>query len=997
MTPGYALRAGGTAITVFGQHLAGGTVALGAAGAGTVTTPGDTSMTFTAPSWSGSGPVDVTVTTSAGTSPTSPVDQVTYADGAALSGTVTDIAHSPLSNAVVQVCGDTTGPTCPTVPTDGSGNFTIAVPAGSYALTPFISSGAYAQTTVTATVVGTTPTTGVVIVMPPLGGLPTGVTLNGGSNALVSWTLPTEYGFGPSAFNDLGGVRLLQQLVTVGVNTQTGALSTNTYSPGGTVDGLTIPGVPGTSFDATLPPSNPVHGAVSVHGLYANYPPGLTPPTGMAYKPIVDEVWIGHDSPENHAQATMENIGNPFGIAVGGHFSQFVGGDSTDFHLEAAQIPSGPGGFADCAVQTAQPLAQRPNPLPPGNLPTYGCIEQVKWTPTTNKVWEFTTLEVPVGNSFVPVVIRGCNQINAAHVGQTCGGYTSPGSDPPSTTTDPPWTDPPPNNPPPPPVQQPTPPVSGYHDPSGVVSAQQGGSTFPLPGASVTLNAGPTTSGPFTAVPNGSAVMSPTNQNNPTTTDGTGMYMWDVVSGYYQVHAHDAACANDATSGSLTVPPPATGVDLTLTGCNGLTPPPATTTVLTPSASPALAGHPVTLTASVSGGGGSPGGFVTFDDGASVLGQAMVTGTTATLTTSGLLAGSHSLTASYGGTGVAAPSNSTTVALTVLSQPPPVVSGVSPQSGPSSGGNSIVVSGQDLENATAVHFGSTTGSIVSVAADGTRLTVTAPVHFGATVDVTVTTPGGTSPTSAADRYSFTGASGKGYLEVANDGGLFAFGDAGFFGSMGGKPLNEPIVGMASTPDGQGYWEVASDGGLFAFGDASFFGSMGGKPLNEPIVGMASTPDGQGYWEVASDGASSPSATPRSSAPWVASPSTSRSSAWLRPPTARATGRSPPTGASSPSATPRSSAPWVASPSTSRSWAWLRPPTARATGRSPPTGASSPSATPRSSAPWVASPSTSRSWAWLRPPTARATGRSPPTGASSPSATPRSSAPWVASP
>jgi hypothetical protein len=92
----------------------------------------------------------------------------------------------------------------------------------------------------------------------------------------------------------------------------------------------------------------------------------------------------------------------------------------------------------------------------------------------------------------------------------------------------------------------------------------------------------------------------------------------------------------------------------------------------------------------------------------------------------------------------------------------------------------------------------------------------------------------------------------GYWEVASDGGLFSF-NAPFFGSMGGQPLNKPIVGMVATPDGQGYWEVASDGGLFSFGDAHFFGSMGGHPLNQPIVGIASTPDGQGYWEVAADG------------------------------------------------------------------------------------------------------------------------------------------------
>ena len=47
--------------------------------------------------------------------------------------------------------------------------------------------------------------------------------------------------------------------------------------------------------------------------------------------------------------------------------------------------------------------------------------------------------------------------------------------------------------------------------------------------------------------------------------------------------------------------------------------------------------------------------------------------------------------------------------------------------------------------------------------------------------------------------------------------------------MGGEPLNAPIVGFAATADGGGYWEVASDGGVFAFGNARFSGSMGGNP------------------------------------------------------------------------------------------------------------------------------------------------------------------------
>jgi hypothetical protein len=34
--------------------------------------------------------------------------------------------------------------------------------------------------------------------------------------------------------------------------------------------------------------------------------------------------------------------------------------------------------------------------------------------------------------------------------------------------------------------------------------------------------------------------------------------------------------------------------------------------------------------------------------------------------------------------------------------------------------------------------------------------------------------------------------------------------------------------------------VASDGGIFAFGDAPFYGSTGSLTLNKPIVGMATS-------------------------------------------------------------------------------------------------------------------------------------------------------------
>ena len=113
--------------------------------------------------------------------------------------------------------------------------------------------------------------------------------------------------------------------------------------------------------------------------------------------------------------------------------------------------------------------------------------------------------------------------------------------------------------------------------------------------------------------------------------------------------------------------------------------------------------------------------------------------------------------------------------------------------------------------------------------------------------------------------------GKGYWLVAADGGIFNFGDAGFYGNTytdgltglsGSHRLAAPIVGMASTPDGNGYWLVAADGGIFNFGDAGFYGNTytdgltglsGLRPLHKPVIGMAATPDGAGYWLFAADG------------------------------------------------------------------------------------------------------------------------------------------------
>ena len=95
--------------------------------------------------------------------------------------------------------------------------------------------------------------------------------------------------------------------------------------------------------------------------------------------------------------------------------------------------------------------------------------------------------------------------------------------------------------------------------------------------------------------------------------------------------------------------------------------------------------------------------------------------------------------------------------------------------------------------------------------------------------------------------------GGGYWLLGQDGGVFSYGNAVFYGSTGGMRLNAPVVGMASTPTGKGYWLVASDGGIFSFGDATFLGSTGAMKLARPIAGMATAKGGTGYWLVGADG------------------------------------------------------------------------------------------------------------------------------------------------
>ncbi|HEV3264292.1 MAG TPA: hypothetical protein VG014_02140 [Acidimicrobiales bacterium] len=143
----------------------------------------------------------------------------------------------------------------------------------------------------------------------------------------------------------------------------------------------------------------------------------------------------------------------------------------------------------------------------------------------------------------------------------------------------------------------------------------------------------------------------------------------------------------------------------------------------------------------------------------------------------------------------------------------------------------------------SVPSGTLTGYTMG-AADGGVFALGAAGFFGSGA--------GTSPSSPVVGIA-TAPGGRGYYLASANGKVLGEGpNAPSFGDVSALPLSKPIVGIAAAPGGDGYDLAASDGGVFTF-NTKFYGSAGSLHLNQPIVGMAMAATGDGYWLVASDG------------------------------------------------------------------------------------------------------------------------------------------------
>ena len=93
-----------------------------------------------------------------------------------------------------------------------------------------------------------------------------------------------------------------------------------------------------------------------------------------------------------------------------------------------------------------------------------------------------------------------------------------------------------------------------------------------------------------------------------------------------------------------------------------------------------------------------------------------------------------------------------------------------------------------------------------------------------------------------------------YWMVASDGGIFTFGNAGFYGSTGRHGAEQADRRDGADAVEAGYWLVASDGGIFSLRRRRLLRlDRAACPSTSRSSAWPRPPDGDGYWLVASDG------------------------------------------------------------------------------------------------------------------------------------------------
>jgi IPT/TIG domain/Putative Ig domain/NHL repeat/Glycine rich protein len=285
------------------------------------------------------------------------------------------------------------------------------------------------------------------------------------------------------------------------------------------------------------------------------------------------------------------------------------------------------------------------------------------------------------------------------------------------------------------------PPGSGTVD---VTVATDGGTSSTVPADQYTYDATPTVTG---VSPAGG---SPAGGNTVTIT-GTNFLSGATIA--FGSNPATSVTFKSATQLTATVPSASPGtVDVTVTTPGGTSPTSAadeygydrpTVSSVSPAAGPTAGGTTITIT----GTNFVSGATVAFGSNPAT---AVSVQSATKLTATAPSASSGQVDATVTTSGGTSPTSS---ADQYTYDAKPTVTGVSPDGGPIAGGNTVTITGTSFASGATVHFGSKAGTSVNVQS-ATTLTAVAPAGSNGTVDVTVSTPGGSSATSSADQYAY---------------------------------------------------------------------------------------------------------------------------------------------------------------------------------------------------------------------------------------------------
>ena len=252
--------------------------------------------------------------------------------------------------------------------------------------------------------------------------------------------------------------------------------------------------------------------------------------------------------------------------------------------------------------------------------------------------------------------------------------------------------------------------------------------------------------------------------------------------------------------------------------------PPPTVTALSLSRGPSAGGTTVTITGSGYFGGSAAGNVSAVRFGAAAAtGVTVISDAQVTALSPAGVAGSVDVTVSTDG-GVSATGSGDLFTYVTA----PTVTAVSPIRGQTAGGTSVTITGTGFfggtgaANVSAVKFGSVAASSYAVSSD-TGITATSPAGAAGTVDVTVTTDGGASPTGTADGYTYVAAPTVSSVSPGSGpitgGTSVTIAGTGYFGGTGASNVSAVRFGSVAA----GGYTVASDSSITATSPAGAAG------------------------------------------------------------------------------------------------------------------------------------------------------------------------------